>query len=306
MRDSKIFEVVLLFALVLFTPDFLIAKKVRIVVPHCSFYDFAKSVVGEEGDVEYLADGRYNLHYVEPRPSYIPKLRRANFVIPIGLGLDMWFDALIQASGNPKIMPESSGYIRVAGAIKVLEIPEFEIGQPRYGDIHPEGNPHYWLSPENAERIVLVIGEHLSKTLGDDKFRKNSEAYAEKLRMLGDELRSKFERFRGFKFISYHKSWSYFADFLGFEVVDTLEPAPGIPPTAQHVAKVIDTIKRLGIKVLLYEPYFSKDVVVKVEKQTGIRGVILYQDCVPSISELKDYFSLMRFNTERIIEVLRE
>ncbi|MCX7734365.1 MAG: metal ABC transporter substrate-binding protein [bacterium] len=282
------------------------AREINVVAPICSFGSIAKSILGQNAKVQILADGRFDLHRVEPRPSFLAYLAKADYVLPVGMRLDTWFISLIDASRNSRIYPGSPGFIVLYDKVKILEIPAFKPGEARAGDIHPEGNPHYWLSPDNA----LIIAETIAKTISaqipeSEHIYQNYLKFKADIENLKTELKQIFSQFRGSEAIAYHNSWRYLEDFLGFEVKEFLEPAPGIPPTPSQIEKVINLIKQRNIKIIIYEPFQPTSPVESVSRRTGTKAVELYQDCVPKLDYAKDYFSLLRYNTKKLIESLK-
>jgi len=279
------------------------AKKIKVVSPICTFADIAKNIGGDRVDVINLSDGLNDPHFVEPRPSMIIHMINAEVVIPIGLRLDMWFFSLIEKSANPKIFEGSSGFIRTYEGVRILEVPEYKIGQPRIGDIHPEGNPHYWLSPDNAKIIAMNITKKLSEIYPEEKgyFMKNAEIFIGKIDEAEEDLKKEFSRFEGVKAIQYHKTFTYFADFFKIKIVGELEPYPGIPPTPSHISQLAEKMKKERVEIIIYEPFRNKKDVERLSKITSATPTELYADCVPQINELKDYISLIRYNIRKIM-----
>lgn len=282
-------------------------KGLSIVTSNCSIGSIARSIVGEMGEVISIGDGRFDLHRIEPRPSFLYYLSKADYVIPVGMRLDTWFTSMIDHSGNSKIYPGEDGFIVVYDKLEILEFPEYRLGQIRSGDIHPEGNPHYWLFPQNALKIAEIIASKLSEQNPDKKeyFLERYRKFSLELENLKSELNDMFKAFRGTKAVGYHNSWRYFEKFLGFEILEFLEPAPGIPPSPSQVQKVINTIKENNIKIIIHEPLQPLSQIKFISEITQVRPVELYQDCVPKIKDINDYQSLLIYNTRRLVEALR-
>ncbi|GBD03593.1 Manganese ABC transporter substrate-binding lipoprotein [bacterium HR19] len=299
---------VLLFLLSITEKSSAEAKKIKVVSPICTFADIAKNIGGDRVDVINLSDGLNDPHFVEPRPSMIIHMRNAEVVIPIGLRLDLWFFSLIEKSANPKIFEGSSGFIRTYEGVRILEVPEYKFGQPRIGDIHPEGNPHYWLPPDNAKAIAMNIAKKLSELYPEDKefFIKNTEIFTKKIDEAVEDLKREFSRFEGVKAVQYHKTFTYFADFFKIKIVGEMEPYPGIPPTPSHISQLAEKMKKEGVELIIYEPFRNKKDVEKLSKITSAIPTQIYADCVPQINELKDYISLIRYNIRKIILNIEE
>lgn len=285
---------------------FLISKEIQIVSSTCSLGDIAKKIGGEKVKVVTLSDGRFDLHFVEPRPSMLMHIRKADAVIPVGLGFDLWFISLINSAGNRKVIEGQKGHIIAYEGINILEVPELKIGEPRIGDIHAEGNPHYWLSPENAIKIAHNIARGLKEISPENEeyFFENAQKFTQRMNELIEKIRSDFSKYEGIEAIGYHKSWPYLADFLKIKMVEHVEIYPGIPPTSAHLSKLISLIKERKVRILLYEPFRPKREIKMLEEKTGIKGVEIPEDCIPEIEELKDYESLIKYNVSKIISAL--
>lgn len=303
---SVIFTTFLIYLIFSYSQE-LYAKELRIITSICSLGSIAREILGESGEVISIGDGRFDLHKIEPRPSFLYHLSRADYVIPVGMRLDTWFMSMIDSSGNSKIYPGSKGFIITYDRLEILEIPEYNIGQIRTGDIHPEGNPHYWLLPENALKIAEIIANKLSEENPDKKdyFLQRYSDFRSEIEKLVSELRDMFKNFYGVKVVAYHNSWRYFEKFLGFEVIEFLEPAPGIPPTPSQVQKVINTIRENNVKVILYEPFQPISQIRFISERTQAKPVEIYQDCVPKIKDISDYKNLLIYNTKKLIDGLK-
>lgn len=252
-------------------------------------------------EVESLAKGYENLHFVTIRPSFIVKLRNANMLVISGMGLDEWINPLIEKSSNKKIFNNSPGYVDASNGIKPLEVPSEKIDRSM-GDIHPEGNPHYWLDPVNSKFMALNITKGLKKVDPDNanEYEKN---YMQYLKTLSSKLNiwlKEAKSFQGKKIITYHSSWPYFAKRFNIIIANTIEPKPGIPPSAKHVNLLIKQIKQENISLIMTEPYFSNSVPQMISKKTGIKALII-PSSTKGIKDANDYFAL--FDT--IIEILK-
>src|SRR2546428_3215473 len=123
----------------------------------------AQVVGGEKISVEAIAKGYQDPHFVEAKPSFLLKLRQADLLISVGLQLEIgWLPPLITQSGNPRIQVDANGYLDASQFAEILEIPTGQVTRAM-GDVHPLGNPHYWLDPENGGRIAKAIEKKLSE-----------------------------------------------------------------------------------------------------------------------------------------------
>src|SRR3954468_5070429 len=139
------------------------AKKLKIITALTDLAALAQEVGGDKVDVEALAKGSQDPHFVEAKPSFLLKLRHADVLVSVGLDLEIgWLPPLITQSGNPKIQPASSGYLDASQFAEILEKPEGPVSRAM-GDVHPLGNPHYWLDPENGRRVAKGIANKFAE-----------------------------------------------------------------------------------------------------------------------------------------------
>ena len=279
--------------------------KMNVVTTTEDLASIARAIGGEKIEVIALAKGYQDPHFVDAKPSYLIKLQRADLFIQVGRDLEIgWVPSLLNSARNPKILQSASGFSDASMRVPILEIPTGAVSRAE-GDIHPFGNPHYWLDPKNGEFIADEIEEKLSSIAPEDAsyFHNGAENFKKKL----EESISKWEEkankinLNGAKVVTYHKSWSYFAKRFGLEVVGFIEPKPGIPPSPQHIQSLISQIKSQNVKLLIIEPYFDIKLPQKIAYETGAKLVVL----PPSVGAEKtilNYFDLF----DRLIELLTE
>jgi zinc/manganese transport system substrate-binding protein len=218
-----------------------------------------REVGGDKVKVEALGKGYQDPHFVEAKPSFILKLNKADLLVVVGRELEIgWLPPLIDQSRNARIRPGADYYLDASLTARILEIPTGQITRAM-GDVHPLGNPHYWLDPDNGRRIAQAIEGKLAQISPADA-PYFSERYADFDKRLSEAEKrwdAMVAPYRGLKIVTYHRSWPNFAERFGFEVVGYVEPRPGIPPSPSHTLELIQEVKRLGVKILLVEPYFD-------------------------------------------------
>ena len=139
------------------------AGKLNVMTATTDLAALAQEIGGDKVDVESIARGYQDPHFVEAKPSFLLKLRRADLLIVVGLELEIgWLPPLITQSTNPKIQVGAPGYLDASRYAKILEIPTGQVTRAE-GDVHPLGNPHYWLDPENGLRIAKGISDKFSE-----------------------------------------------------------------------------------------------------------------------------------------------
>jgi zinc/manganese transport system substrate-binding protein len=266
----------------------------------------ALEVGGDKIKVTALGKGYQDPHFVEAKPSFVLALNKADVLIVVGRELEIgWLPPLITQSRNAKIQVGSEGYLDPSLKANILELPQGQITRAM-GDVHPLGNPHYWLDPENGRRIAQAILEKFSQLdRANAQFYAQREADFEK-RLTEAEGRWKAEMapLKGLKTVTYHRSWPNFADAFGLDVIGYIEPKPGIPPTPQHTLDVINAMKAQNVKIIMVEPYFDLKTPNFIAQQTGGK-VIVMPPSVGGVPEVTDYFKLFDYDIKLLIDTAK-
>ena len=261
----------------------------------------AQEIGGDRIDVESIARGYQDPHFVEAKPSFLLKLRHADLLIVVGLELEIgWLPPLINQSTNPKIQVAAPGYFDASRFARILEIPTGVVTRAE-GDVHPLGNPHYWLDPDNGLRIAKGIQTKLAEMRPNDAayFAQRYDAFEQRLKQAEQKWVTEMKPYAGRKIVTYHRSWPNFADHFGLDVVGYVEPRPGIPPSPQHTVELIGMMKRDGVKVIVVEPYFDLKTPNSIARETGAQVVVL----MPSVGgekEITDYFKLFDYDIAKL------
>lgn len=230
-------------------------------------------------------------HYVEARPSMILEVRRADLLMFNGLDLEIgYLPVLVESSRNPKIQPGTEGNLDCSQFIEAIEKPQTV--DRSMGDVHPLGNPHYHLSPENISRVVAGIAERLSKMDPGSAqyYQTNLGIFQERLREKGREWGSR--PLKGKRFLAYHKYFEYAARDFGFQIVGYIESKPGIPPSAGYVEKIIETMKQNKPDAILITNYSGEKEARFLSQKTGVKFIVVPHD-VGATPACRDWFSLM-------------
>jgi ABC-type Zn uptake system ZnuABC Zn-binding protein ZnuA len=276
-------------------------NKLKIMTATTDLASLAQEIAGDRAEVESIARGYQDPHYVEAKPSFLLKLRKADLLIVIGLDLEIgWLPPLIQQSGNPRIQVFSPGYLDASHFAVILEIPHGAVSRAQ-GDVHPQGNPHYWLDPDNGLRIAKGIQDKLSEMHPADAsyFAQRYAAFEQKLKQAEAQWLVQMKPYAGRKVVTYHRSWPNFTDHFHLDVVGYVEPRPGIPPSPQHTVELIQQMKRDGVKIILVEPYFDLKTPNSVARETGAKVVVM----TPSVGgekEITDYFKLFDYDIAKL------
>src|SRR5262249_34039516 len=236
------------------------AKKLQVVTTLSDLASLASAIGGERVDAESIAKGYQDPHFVEAKPTFILKISRADLLIVAGHELEIgYLPTLIDNSRNDKIRPNARGYLDASVGCEILDRPTGVVTRAM-GDVHPYGNPHYWLAPNNGRTIAKAIAAKLTELdpAGKATFEKNLTDFDAKLTEAEKRWEQKMAPYAGTKIVTYHNSWPNFAKYFKLDVVDFLEPKPGIPPTPQHNLEVINKMRELKVPVILMEVYFDR------------------------------------------------
>lgn len=249
--------------------------KIKVVAATTDLGSIAASVGGDQVDVKTIARPHSDPHHVEVLPSYMVRVSKARLYLKVGLMLDQWSDQIIDGSRNDKVQ-----ILDCSANIVPLEVPTTRV-DARQGDVHPNGNPHYWLDPRNGGIVARDIAEALGRIDPGyaDAFRTRAEAFARQCDDAWEEAAGRIAGLDNQTLITYHASWIYFTDALGLEVPAHVEPVPGIPPTGGHLQDLVDLIRQRHIPLLFQEPYYSDDAGKFLTRQTAIRVVKVSPSC---------------------------
>jgi ABC-type Zn uptake system ZnuABC Zn-binding protein ZnuA len=300
-RFTVVAVALMLFCGLLFPAAGLADDKLQIMTATTDLAALAQEVGGDKVNVESIARGYQDPHFVEAKPSFLLKLRRADLLIVVGLELEIgWLPPLITQSTNPKIQVGAPGYFDASRYARILEIPTGQVTRAE-GDVHPLGNPHYWLDPENGLRIARAIQDKLSEMRPNDSayFAQRYASFEQHLKQADQQWLAEMKPYAGRKIVTYHRSWPNFAEHFSLNVIGYVEPRPGIPPSPQHTVELIGLMKREGVKVIVVEPYFDLKTPNAVARETGGQVLVL----TPSVGgekEITDYFKLFDYDIAKL------
>ena len=267
----------------------------------------AHEVGGDKITVESMAKGYQDPHFVEPKPSFIIKLHDADLLVVIGRELEIgWLPPLQTQSRNAKIQVGGAGYLDASEGVKILEIPTGQLTRAM-GDVHPSGNPHYWLDPDNGRIIAKAIAARLSQIDPADKAY-FEQRYADFDKRLADAQKrwdAAMAPYKGVKIVTYHRSWPNFTDRFGLDVIGYVEPKPGIPPSPSHTIELIAEMKRQNVKVIFVEPYFDLKTPESIGRETGAKVLVLAPS-TGGVKEAPDYIKLFDYNVNLVSTTLKQ
>jgi len=281
----------------LFLPILAEAKKLTVVTATTDIAALAQEVGGEKISVESIAKGYQDPHFVEAKPSFLLKLRQADLLIVVGLQLEIgWLPPLINQSGNARIQVGAPGYLDASQFAEILDIPTGTVTRAM-GDVHPLGNPHYWLDPENGRRIAKGIAGKLGDLDPSNTayYQERFQDFDKRLAAAEQKWDAEMKPYHGRKVVTYHNSFPNFAKHFSLNVIGYVEPRPGIPPTPSHTIELIGLMKRENCKVILVEPYFDLKTPQAIARDTG--GIVVqYLPSVGGEKQVTNYFELFDYD----------
>jgi zinc/manganese transport system substrate-binding protein len=302
---SSWFVTSLILASTLAAGAFPAGAQLRVVTSTTDLYDIASEVGGDKIKATHIGEGYQDPHFIEAKPSFILELRKADVWAFVGLDLEIgWMPLLLQGARNPRINLGGSGYMDVSKAIRVLDVPSGNIDRSQ-GDVHTQGNPHYWLDPENGRRIARAFRAKFSELDPSNAaaYERNAKAFEDRLNAAEKEWQPMVQDLKGKPIVAWHTSWRYFAEYTGVNIVAFMEPKPGVPPSPSHLASVIETIKRTGAKAIIMEPFYNRKVADFVAARTGAKVLIL-PPSVGGLKGLNDYIAVMKHDITQLASAI--
>ncbi len=284
-------------AITLFASSRSEAKKLNVITATTDMAALAQEVGGDHISVESLAKGYQDPHFVEPKPSFLLKLRQADLLISVGLQLEIgWLPPLITQSGNARIQVGAPGYLDASQFAEILDIPTGQVTRAM-GDVHPLGNPHYWLDPDNGRRIARGFAQKFGELDPPDAayFQQRFQDFDKRLSAAEQKWDAAMAPYSGRKLVTYHNSFPNFAKHFHLNVIGYVEPRPGIPPTPSHTIELIGLMKRENCKLVLVEPYFDLKTPNSIGSATGAK-VVVYLPSVGGEKQVTNYFELFDYD----------
>ncbi len=284
------------YLIVLLLPLSLFAQlKVAVSYPYIGA--LVEEIGGEHVEVTVLAKGNWDPHFVVPRPSLIAKLRRSDALVMNGAQLEIgWLPPLIRRASNRAVMPSSPSFLNLSHQVKLIQKPQNV--DRSLGDVHPDGNPHFHLDPNN----IVVLAQSITAFLGridaanKESYEKNLSRFTAgwnvHLKRWDDRMKEK----KGMQIIQFHDNLAYFNEAYGLKTMGTIEPLPGIPPSSRHTLELIDMTKTKKICCILHDVYHSTKTAEFIGAKTGIKLIIMPHDIdaiasIHSLVELFDYLT---------------
>jgi zinc/manganese transport system substrate-binding protein len=264
-------------------------------------------VGGNKVSVEAMAKGYQDPHFVEAKPSFIIKLHGADLLVAVGRELEIgWLPPLITQSRNAKIQPGAPGYLDASLTAKILDVPTGQVTRAM-GDVHPQGNPHFWLDPRNGRLIAQAVQAKLTELDRADAayFAQRYSDFDRRLSEAEKRWQAAMAPYKGLKVVTYHRSWPNFADAFGLDVIGYVEPKPGIPPSPAHTLELEQQMKAQNVKIVLVEPYFDLKTPNAIGRDTGAE-ILVMPPSVGGVKEVNDYFQLFDYDINLLVNAIKK
>jgi zinc/manganese transport system substrate-binding protein len=281
------------------------AEKLRVVTSTTDLKALTEVITGDLAEVDALARPNQNAHDLEVRPSLMIKVRRADALIVNGLELDGWADVVAQGANNSNVIPGAAGRIDASRGLNVLEVPKTRVDRSM-GDIHPQGNPHYTLDPGMAPAVTQNILDGLARIAPQHRaaFERNRQQFLASLEEAMGRWAKALEPYKGAGVVVSHAQWIYFLTRFSLVQVGTIEERPGIPPTANHLVKLISLMKEDKTKVIVAEPWSDLKLIERVAQDAGAQAAVL-ASAVGAMKATDTYVATIDFNVKTLAQALK-
>ncbi len=283
------------------------AAPLKVVTTTEDLAAIVREIGGDRVTIEVFSRGYQDPHFVEPKPSFILKLVNADLLVVVGRELEIgWLPPLLTQSRNAKIQPGGRGYLDASQNVRILDIPTGQITRAM-GDVHPSGNPHYWLDPDNGRLVAQAVRDRLGELQPADRalFAQRYTDFDRRLAEAQKRWEAAMAPFKGTKIVTYHRSWSNFVEHFGLNVIGYVEPKPGIPPTASHTVALIQEMKAQQIRIILVEPYFDVKTPQAIARGTGAQVVVM-PPSVGGVPEITDYIKLFDYDVNLLVTAFKK
>lgn len=281
------------------------AEPLKVVTTQTFYADLVRQIGKDKVEVKSVASPKFNVHFIQPKPSDVRNVSKADLVVYTGMDLEEWWGPLLEAAGRTEFFPGREKSVDLSRGIRILQVPDHPLSRAE-GDIHLFGNPHYIMNPENAK----VMSETILAKLKDidpanaEFYEANQKAFAARLEAKIAEWKALCTDCAGQEIVSYHEDIEYLADFLGLRAEMFLEPKPGIPPTPKHLEELKNYIRSKKIKAVAMPTYFPRDAAESLTKTVGAKIVTICQNA-GELPGTDDVFGFFDHNFKEISEALK-
>jgi zinc/manganese transport system substrate-binding protein len=268
MKSLIRYMIAMLFGLLTTSPAF---ADLKVATSLTDLASVAQFVGGKHVTARSLCRGYEDPHFVPAKPSLMKAIQHADVFVSTGLELDGgWLPLVLPGSRNPRIQQGTKGFVDASQGIDVLEKPVGTVSRAE-GDIHPLGNPHYYTDPKNLEVVANHLAEVFSRLDPPNAadYQANAKAFDERMDQSLEKWEHQMAPHKGASIVSYHRNFDYFDERFGLKLFGTVEPKPGIPPSPRHISELAESMKKAGVTVVVYQPYYKADAASGLAKRAG-------------------------------------
>lgn len=300
---SRLFRILLILSLLAMTHPVMAALNIFTCEPEWT------SLVNELGGnrvKSYSATTAFqDPHHIEARPSLIAKVRRADLLICSGAELEAgWLPLLQRQAGNPSILTGKPGYFEAAAMVDRLDVP-IELDRSM-GDVHASGNPHVHLDPRRILTIAKALASRLNEIdpEGADYYQQRHENFSQRWQLAIEKWQEQAKPLQGKRIVVHHRDWVYLFDWLEIEIAGALEPKPGLPATAGHLASLKQSLVKKPAAMIVHTTYQNSRAAKRFSQMTNTTVVELPYT-VGGDKEVNDLFSLFDVTIKKLTEALQ-
>ena len=305
MRNIKLFLGLFIFCLLISSKSVFAAVPLKVVATQTMYADLVRQIGKDKVDVKSVATPKFNVHFIQPKPSDVRNVAKADLYVNAGLDLEAWSGPLLEAAGKVELFHGQGRNLDLSKSIRLLGVPDHAPSRAE-GDIHLYGNPHFNMNPENVKIMAASISQKLKEMdpANSDFYEENRKDFISKLDQKINEWKTLCAACRGQEIISYHEDIAYFADFLGLKAEQFLEPKPGIPPTPRHLEFLENYVREKNIKAIVLPTYYPKDAAGALSARVGAKVVTICQN-LGELPGTEDLFGFFDYNFKQISEGLK-
>jgi zinc/manganese transport system substrate-binding protein len=252
------------------------AHALNVVACEPEWAALAKELGGDKVTVSSATTAMQDPHHIEARPSLIARMRGADLVACTGLELEIgWLPVLVQQSGNAKVAPGAPGFFEAGRQVTPLELPT-RLDRSE-GDVHAQGNPHIQLDPRNIAKIADALAARLAQLdpANAPLYRERLQSFQQRWSAAMAKWEQQARPLRGVRAVAHHKNMTYLWAWLGVQEVGTLEPKPGVEPSASHLAELVAQLGRQPAQVVVRAAYEDARASQWLAEHAHVRAVAL-------------------------------
>lgn len=274
--------------------------KVNVAVTYDYLGEIVKEVGAENVKVVVLASPKMDPHFIVPKPSLLPKIHNADMLVFNGAGLEIgWLPPLLKSANNSHVISGAAGFVDASGAVNLLDKP-LSVSRA-YGDVHPEGNPHFSSDPHNIIPIAKLITKKLQEidAQNSDKYQSNLANFLSKWNAYLKQFDVNMKECKTKKVVQYHELFRYILDRYEIESIGTVEPLPGVSASSKHTIELIESMKQNGVKIILQDVYHEQKTAKFIASKSNANVEVIPHD-VGSVEGTDSLESLYNTIKERL------